>query len=1346
MKLKKINIILILFLLLTSSLVVGGWMFINSETFSKDLSQKISSILLDKTQVTASFSKVDFIALPPRTIIHDLKLQKTIPGKVDINLELKKVEIDFSLANILSNKLELSSIGLENGFVHIKILDESESNIDYLKINIGKYFQDYQRFLFEVSPVLVDRLEAKNLNLKIDNNAIVVSNFSSSLRKRNLRAKADIKTALICTDKACTQKEEIKNAHANLNWSRENADFLQVKLSHKTGHLEGQINLSNNENGFLTMAGNSKVKADLDPVFKYLQKLLPELGDFKGEAELEAHFDGELKHVFKEVHVRVKNLESSWLDLDELNATITQNKRKLTIKRFEGTKGSEKYRLVKNAEFFDLEKMWFREGKYFVNVSNANSNNFLQAVPSLDPMKITASGVAEVEYSGNKVSFLLNDVKLDELRLQFQDAKNPIIKTKDYVLKNMQVAIDRDFYVYLKGGASDGKNLINIDGKITDKDIQIQVLPNSVLSWNRLGGISGVSIEGGGKTEGRISGPIEDVVFSLNVEWKNFEVVDIHFGEVVGSFDFSLKDLSLGISKLEGLSYGNKYKGHGLLYFGDNSGMDVDLNIENATYSGLIKMIPLIFKDLPMPNFLDFNLNGNVKISGPFETRNMVVKGEMAGSNGVIKGESFDSLSMKFSLQKNLLEFEDILVKKFKAVVSAWATVNLGNGFMEFRGKSAGLYLNDLDFYRNLRLGYQGKLDFDFEGNGTADTLSSKYKLRLSEATIANMSMPGASVVAFFNGKDFTFNGNILGNRIKFESLINFEDKLSNIKFKIDTNEIKDILGIISSHNLNSTKISGRLKGLLDVGFDLKTMKLQKFLLNIQDLLLRKDQMFLRNDPTRSLVSIEDGQVKRWNMRFIGEDETFVDSKGYAQTNGDIRVENGFKLDASIFELLTPHIERSLGFFQGRSSLVIGKGFSVRDLDVQSNKIFIKIKDLKTPLSDISFKMIKSGEDYVLQKLKGILGEGEFKADGKFTFDSLIPKIYLNYQVDKSTLPLFKKTSVTFSSNGELSGNKLPYLLKGKLSILHGESLDDPADFIDDKKINLNIYANYLPQEKGASADEFLTLNMQFDVVNPFAIKNNLAEIYIKGAGVISSSLRSPELNLRLEAVPNVSKFKFKGNDFSLTQGHVDIRDQGKIRQSDVRFIGVTRLNDYDLKLEIAGKVDKVNINLTSDPPLSQEDLLSLLTLGVTNDISKNLDSTDRKFVTTVGLGTLLVDQFKINEDLNSTLGLKLSVLPEFQENETQLIQGKSAISDSSSSRLKSSTKIKLDKKITKQVDLSVSSTVGGSLEQKQEMNLNFNIDRNWSVEGVYELKSSDTDEGNSTNSVGADVKYKWSF
>ncbi len=129
-----------------------------------------------------------------------------------------------------------------------------------------------------------------------------------------------------------------------------------------------------------------------------------------------------------------------------------------------------------------------------------------------------------------------------------------------------------------------------------------------------------------------------------------------------------------------------------------------------------------------------------------------------------------------------------------------------------------------------------------------------------------------------------------------------------------------------------------------------------------------------------------------------------------------------------------------------------------------------------------------------------------------------------------------------------------------------------------------------------------------------------------------------------------------------------------------------------------------------------------------------------------MGLGTLLVDQLKINEDLNSSLGLKLSVVPEFQEDESNLVSGKSAVSEGSSSKLKSATKIQVQKKITKNVDLSVSSTVGGSIEQKQEMNVNMKINKNLSLEGVYEIKSNEEDTEQNNKSMGADLKYRWSF
>jgi translocation and assembly module TamB len=321
----------------------------------------------------------------------------------------------------------------------------------------------------------------------------------------------------------------------------------------------------------------------------------------------------------------------------------------------------------------------------------------------------------------------------------------------------------------------------------------------------------------------------------------------------------------------------------------------------------------------------------------------------------------------------------------------------------------------------------------------------------------------------------------------------------------------------------------------------------------------------------------------------------------------------------------------------------------------------------------------------------------------------------------------------------------MPYKLNGKLQILHGEFLDDPSEYSGDKKVNLDEYKKYLPEKNKQENVSFVEYNLAFEsAATPILVKNNMTEIYLKGVGQINGNPMTPEINARVEAVPAISKFKFKGHDFIINQGYVEIKDSAKVRTSDLKFVGISKINDYEMKLDLSGKIDKLNINLSSEPALAQEDLLSLLTIGVTSDMSKNLEAGERKFVTTVGIGTLLVDQLKINEDLNSTLGLKLSVLPEFKEEVTSLVQGKSAVSETASSRLKSSTKIKVNKQINKQVDVSLSSTVGGTLEQKQEVNINYNFNKSFSLEGVYEVKPSE--DTSTPNSVGADLKYRWSF
>ena len=108
---------------------------------------------------------------------------------------------------------------------------------------------------------------------------------------------------------------------------------------------------------------------------------------------------------------------------------------------------------------------------------------------------------------------------------------------------------------------------------------------------------------------------------------------------------------------------------------------------------------------------------------------------------------------------------------------------------------------------------------------------------------------------------------------------------------------------------------------------------------------------------------------------------------------------------------------------------------------------------------------------------------------------------------------------------------------------------------------------------------------------------------------------------------------------------------------------------------------------------------------------------------------------------------MNVSVLPEFQEEDSSLIaDGKSGVSSTTSSRLKSATRIKVNKKITNKLDVAVSSTVGGSIEQKQEMNANFNFNKNVSLQGVYEIKPAEDESTTTPTSLGVDLKFRWSF
>jgi len=404
----------------------------------------------------------------------------------------------------------------------------------------------------------------------------------------------------------------------------------------------------------------------------------------------------------------------------------------------------------------------------------------------------------------------------------------------------------------------------------------------------------------------------------------------------------------------------------------------------------------------------------------------------------------------------------------------------------------------------------------------------------------------------------------------------------------------------------------------------------------------------------------------------------------------------------------------------------------------------LKLKAIDGTIDNLNMKLESSGRDIKLHSLTGTYGNGVVRADGFVTLDFPIPSAHIAIELTDTYLPVMNRSGVVIAGKFDLMGNeKLPYVLSGTGHIVFGEILEDINDFqvgSDD----LKTVERFLPRINQRQED-LIELAIDLSTQRPIVVRNNMLELYLEGGGRLASSMKNPQFEGSLQANPN-SKFKFKGHEFLLSRGLIELDRQHVREGAYLDFSGHSNINDYRIRLDIVGRSKDVSVGLSSEPPLSQDDIFSLLTLGVTSDISVALDESERQNVARVGLGTLLADQFRLNEGLDSSFGLRLSVLPEFAEEEGSLLQGKSAVSEVGTSRFRSATRVRLQKKVTDRVDLSVSSTVGGSLDQKQEMNLNFRINNRWSVEGIYELRASEDDGNENTQSVGADLKYRWAF
>jgi len=1345
--LSRVNTFVIIFIAFISIILGGVWFAVHSQEFAKFVSKQITRAVSKNKSTTILFSHLEVGLFPPATILKNVRLEVDDKDIGNVTVESGNLELKFSLLNFMTSNLKLNELKIDDGIIKYKSNNKrtEKKNLEYRNA-----YQDIRSALKNKLPFQIQNILISRTQLLVDGKGFNIENAGVNIYKSLLEVSGNIYSNELTPEVPFLYGANIDELAFKVQMTKDKAWVKDFSVSSDTEKFSytGEVDFGGSE---IALKGESDFKGSLKSLVKKVD--VPDiLKGTSGYVNLESKIDGSINNPSIRFKLSANDLHSAFVFTKNIEATgevkdLIFSLDKLVVK---GQKEKSDARLLNKVELFSLKDKKFLNNKARMSLRDIHTNQALFAIDDiLNTFKGEISGEVDVWWSGEDVTFemqeglTLNNFKL----LASRDSKDVAILQNDKIrFSKGQIKILQDFHVGFDVKIDQEKTKLKVDGLITDKDLSFES-NGGTLDLKELGPIAGVEIKGAGRVDINIFGQFEDVRFEFKTDVKDFKVVDISLGQLKSKLELDLNNLLLNIPSAEGEFRNTKYKAKGFIDF-----LKLDIDIDGEMIKSTYQDNLIIFKDLLdqlpyYPKDIFGNVESTFKVAGKLEEDGLKIFGKVKGSDLRFLDEDFESLSLDFSYVSSSLDISKIDLAKGNGHLNGQFLYNEKSGYFEYDSRVIGLNLDDINILRLAKLGITGEIFGEFYGNGTASDFSTRSHLRLIKTLVGNERLNDSILTVFNNSKNLFVSGNLLGDRGKFNMFFNLDkekdqNSYANLYFNVDDPHV--MFGILSQHNVVDRELKGKVSGSFKTTFSIFDFNKLGLDLIFREFNFSKGPMRLSLVKNKNYIKIEDGVVNNWDIQFSGGKDKAV-SKASGNVKDGINIEQKINLNSKAIEFLTPFIARSAGRIKARNTINLSSKNIDNSLQIESSNMSMKLKGVPGVITNIKFKTLLDGKDLFIDNFSADFGKGDIKAKGLVRLAIPYPNADLSIDVNESNIPFFKKSGVVISANTRVHGKKFPYFLDGQVRLVGGEILDDIKDIVG-KKASVATYSKYIPLSTFEKKVEYVNLNLDVDFIQPLRVKNNFADLQFLGEGKVRGILSNPVINGKMDVTPGISKFLFKGHEFVIKDGNIRVFGDESLNPS-LNFIALTNVDKYEIKLSVGGTADQLSINLESEPFLSKEDILSLLTLGYTADISKNLEEKDRQSVTTIGLGTLIVDQLRLNEGLNSSLGLKLSVLPEFSENEASLLQGKSAVLDSSASRLKSATKVKLQKKISKKVDLSVSSTVGGSLEQKQEMNLNYNINNNLSIEGVYEVRSTTEEESTQDpESVGADVKYKWTF
>jgi hypothetical protein len=1049
--------------------------------------------------------------------------------------------------------------------------------------------------------------------------------------------------------------------------------------------------------------------------------------------------------------VSISRLRSSVVFADQIFAALNFDAKGIGVEKLEFRYKEEEIQVNRPAMVFRLSDNQFLPHNLDFTVKNLSLGNVLRFLgPQLRPLKGRLNGNGSLSMRGYDLFIKPADgFSVKNLGLVVGPSKDPftVLMVEKADLASAEIGIiNKEFQ--LNSNVKFANSAFDVAGFVNAKDVRFSVI-DAKVDYADLGNIANLDIKGAGIIDVNVKGPLKDTAIHIKGLSQGFEILGFKLGEVEKDLSISLKDDNVIINRMEGLVGQTQLSGSGAVNY---SSLDIALGI-NSSYArsqDLKQILRPILKDLDfLPDDLSFSAKIDAGIHGQARIPDLKVRSNVAFRDLMAYGESLDEGQLRVQFADENLSLNNLQAKKGPGRLTGDFAFSLPRKRLKLDYQWEKFSLASFNTVKSNNLNFDGKLAGSLKGEGPLSDYSLKLDTRLTNTVSHTFSFEDSKLGVEITPNRLVGSGNLLGKIFSttFDYSLNGK-RLSEFDLDIDIPNIKPLGVALIGQHLSNEDFSGKFSFGLRTSFrqQLKDLNLSG---HLRELALQYSDININYFSTEPSLVIVDNDIKKWELN-VRQPDLYFTSTGSGKVGKSSTISHEFHFNAKLLELLVAPVLSAEGF--ARNVLrVEGRGDQF-DFTASSTgrDITLSIDHLPFPLNDLRYSLEYYGNNLLIKDVTTSLESGTISLKGDVFFEGKDPDVNIKYVIDRAEIPVLGKSVINVSGEGIILGNDRPYNLSGELLLNKAQVMNELSEF--NTKGTALSQIRFLPRNQESALGKLLNLNVNVKAENNIRISNSLMDVSLRGEVRLTGNPSRPKAEGRLFSPLNASRVYFKNNEYVITSGDVSFSPRKEITNPDFDVQAQTLITSYKVHAKAYGDLERFNFDLTSEPALSRNSILSLIAFGYTDEIQSTLTQDQQQSLTQAGMGSFVFDRFKISDILNRQFGLQVNLGSVFEQSQSEsLLSGRSqegqGLSGGLMGRTRSATKIELKKRLNEATSLSVSSTMGGDIGQRQSMNLNYSLSRKVQVEGVYEVRTNvDGVEDVIDNSIGADVKFRWTF